>query len=260
VSALDGRRAVVTGASQGIGRATLLALAEAGADVVGCYRSDPCAQEREEADALAAEVAGLGRRALMLAGDVGDPAFVEQLADAAVDTLGGLDVWVNNAGRQFLKSFMDTTDDELRDLIDTNLLGYWYGCRAAARRMAADGGGRIVNVASIAHRQPIASLGAYAVTKGGVSALTSVLAVELGPLGIAVNSVSPGPVRTPLNAEYHTDDVRRAYSWRVPVGRIAEPEEVARAIRFLCSQEASYVNGAELIVDGGLMINGTVTG
>jgi NAD(P)-dependent dehydrogenase (short-subunit alcohol dehydrogenase family) len=258
MSLLEGRRAVVTGASQGIGRATMVALAEAGADVAGCYRPDPSDAERAEADAVVAEVESLGRRAVMVSGDVGDAAFMEQLADVAVDTLGGLDVWVNNAGRQFLKSFMDTTDAELQGLLETNLLGYWYGCRAAARRMAAAGGGRIVNVASVGHLYPMADLAAYCVAKGGVRALTSALAVELGPQGIGVNAVSPGPVSTPLNAEYHTGDILRAYQERVPVGRIAAPEEIARAIRFLASEDSSYVNGAELVVDGGLILNGTV--
>jgi NAD(P)-dependent dehydrogenase (short-subunit alcohol dehydrogenase family) len=258
MSALEGTRAVVTGASQGIGRATALALAEAGADVAGCYRPEPSPQERADAEEVVALIEGMGRRAVLIEGDIGDVAFADRLADTAVEHLGGLDAWVNSAARQFISPFLEVAHEDLEGLVQTNLLGYWYGCRAAARRMSETGGGRIVNVTSVAHAQPMAGLAAYAMAKGGARALTAALAVELGPLGIAVNAVSPGPTRTPINDTYHTPEVKRAYQERVPLGRIAEPEEVAGAVAYLCSPGASFVNGAELVVDGGLTLNGTV--
>ena len=140
-----------------------------------------------------------------------------------------------------------------------NLLGYVHGCRVAAEVFAGQAsGGCIINVSSIAHHQPSTGLVAYSTVKGGVAALTRALALEFAPLNIRVNAVAPGPTETPLNATAYTEDVRRRYRERIALGRIAEPEEIADVIALLAADGARFVTGQELIVDGGMTINGSV--
>ena len=176
---------------------------------------------------------------------------IATIGDTRADALA-LSVALVNLGLRVV----ETTDDDWHGLLAANLHGYFYGCRAAARRLGE--GGRIVNVTSAAATQALAGLGAYTAAKGGILGLTKVLALELAPAGITVNALSPGATETPMNARAYTPEVRARYEERIPLGRIGSPEEVADAAVFLASDAARYVTGQELLVDGGLTINGTV--
>ncbi len=244
---LDGRAAVVTGSGRGIGAAIALALADAGADVL------VTARRAADVATVAAEVRARGRQALEYPGDLRH-GIADDIAQAAVDTFGHLDIWVNNAGGTDdpgVRPLADTTDAQLRDMLELNLVAAVAGCRAAVLRMQR--GGAIVNVASGAGMRAAPNTGAYAAAKAALLNVTATMAAELAPRGIRVNAISPGmvPTETFFSALQFTEDDLPALIDTVPLGRMGTPDDMAAAVLYLASPAASWVTGQNLLIGGG---------
>ncbi len=234
---LEGKTALVTGGSRGIGRAVALELGRAGAAVVVGYRS-----EAGEAEAVASEIGGRAVQA-----DVSDP----EQAKALVEEAGEIDVLVNNAGTTRDGVLARMLDEDWRTVLETNLSSTFYTCRAAARGMMKRRGGAIVNVSSIVGVHGNWGQTNYAASKAGIIGFTKSLARELGSRGVRANVVAPGYVKTALT-DAIPEDARAAMLGNTPLGRLGDPEDVAAAIRFLVSDEAAFITGEVLLVDGGL--------
>jgi 3-oxoacyl-[acyl-carrier protein] reductase len=234
---LEGKRALVTGGSRGIGRAVALEFGRAGADVVVGYRS-----EAEEAEAVASEIGGRAVQA-----DVSDP----EQAKGLVEEAGDIDVLVNNAGTTRDGVLARMLDDDWRAVLETNLSSTFYTCRAAARGMMKRRSGAIVNVSSIVGVHGNWGQTNYAASKAGIIGFTKSLARELGSRGVRANVVAPGYVKTALT-DAIPEDARDTMLGNTPLGRLGDPENVAAAVRFLVSDEASFITGEVLLVDGGL--------
>jgi 3-oxoacyl-[acyl-carrier protein] reductase len=236
-ASLEGKVALVTGGSRGIGRAIALELGRAGADVVVGYRTG-----REEAEAVASEVGGRAVEA-----DVSDPGS----AQALVESAGELDVLVNNAGLTRDGLLVRMSDEDWRSVIDTNLSSVFYTCRAAARGMMRKRAGAIVNISSIVGVHGNWGQTNYAASKAGIIGFTKSLARELGSRNVRANVVAPGYVTTQLT-DVLPDEAKETMLTATPLGRLGDPEDVAGSVRFLCSDEARFVTGVVLHVDGGL--------
>jgi 3-oxoacyl-[acyl-carrier protein] reductase len=242
---LANKVAIVTGSGRGIGREMARLFAAEGAKVAIAD------VDEENARGTAAEIAAAGGEACPVGVDIADPDQVESLTRSVADRWGRLDVLVNNAGVGLNKPFLETTLAEWDRTLRVNLTGTFLCAQAAARVMVRQGSGRIVNVASISGQRGGQGRAAYGAAKAGVILLTRVMAVELALRGVNVNAVAPGPVDTDQSRGTHTPATRRAYHDRIPLGRYGEHREVAAAVLFLASDEASFVNGAVLNVDGG---------
>ena len=244
--ATEGRVAIITGSSQGIGAAVAERLAADGLAVVVNYSS-----KAAPAEDLVKKIVGAGGRAVAVAGDVSDPAAVAQLFTQTEAAFGGVDVLVNNAGIMKLAPVAEITDELFDQTIAINLKGVFNGMREAARRLRD--GGRIVSFSSsvVGLYQP--TYAAYAATKAGIEAMSHILSKELGEKKITVNVIAPGPVATKLFLDGKSDDDIKPIVQRTPLGRLGEPEDIARAISFLVSNDGEWINGQVLRANGGII-------
>jgi glucose 1-dehydrogenase len=247
---LDGRTAIVTGSSAGIGRATALALARAGTDLAINYVSYP-----EAAAELAEQVRALGRRALLFAVDVADQPAVEDMVARTVNAFGRLDIYVSNAAYSDEQLFYQADMAGFRRTIDVTMWGAFYGFRAAANQMIRQGqGGNLIAISSVHAVQAIPTSMAYNMAKAALDQMARTAALELARHRIRVNIVYPGWTDTPGERKYFSEEVLQRAGAALPLSRLARPEEIARAVLFLVDPASEYITGSTLSVDGGTQL------
>lgn len=248
---LEGKVAVVTGGTSGIGRALSLGLADAGADVIATAR------RKEQVDKTAGEIEARGRKTLRAPSDVSDRSTLEALLAAALEHFGKVDILVNCAGIIKRAPTLDFSEAEWSNILNTNLTGTLRACQVFGRHMLERGYGRIVNIASLNSFIALSEVAAYAASKAGVASLTRSLAVEWSKKGVTVNAVAPGVFRTDLNAQLLDSTPRgQELLMRTPMGRFGKTEELIGATVYLASDAASFVTGQVLVVDGGFLASG----
>ena len=247
---LIGKVAIVTGGNSGIGKSVVLALAAQGASIVIDYVADEAATE-----ALEKQVVALGDQAIGVDADVSKVADVQSLIDETVARFGRLDIMVNNAGIETRTSVLDTTEAQYDRVLAINLKSAFFGTQLAAKQMIAQGtGGVVVNMSSVHEDWPMPGNTAYCLSKGGMRMLTRTAAQELGPHGVRVVGVGPGAVATPINTATMNDPAAmKTLDNAIPLGRMAQPTEIANVVAFVASDGGSYVTGTTIFVDGGLM-------
>ena len=247
---LHGKLAIVTGGNTGIGKAVVLALAQEGASIVIDYVVDP-----EATEDLERQVRALGDQVTAVKADVSKVADLERLIGTAVSAFGRLDIMVNNAGIETRTSVLDTTEEQYDKVLDINLKSAFFGTQLAARQMIAQGdGGRIINMTSVHEDWPMPGNTAYCLSKGGMRMLTRTAGVELAPHDVLVVGVGPGAVATPINAATIADPaLLKTLNAAIPLGRLAQPEEIASVVAFLAGAGASYLTATTIFADGGIM-------
>jgi 2-dehydro-3-deoxy-D-gluconate 5-dehydrogenase len=244
---LEGKVALVTGASAGLGAAVAVALAEAGADVA-------CHGNSRTPEATVREVEEKGRRAIALSGDLGLKETPQRLVEETLDRLGRIDVLINNAGTIRRAPAVDYSEEDWTFVLEVNLSSVFRLSQAAGRHMVKQGHGKIVNIASLLSFQGGITVPAYAASKGGVAQLTKALANEWAAKGVNVNAIAPGYMRTDNTKALQQDETRnRQILERIPAGRWGEPDDLAGAAVFLSSDASNYINGHILVIDGGWM-------
>ena len=246
---LGGRKALVTGADSGIGRAVAIAFAREGADVVLSYMPS----EEKDAQEVAELVKEAGQKAVLMPGDLKEQAYCTELVERTVAELGGLDILVNNAGKQqATQSIAELSDEQFDETMKTNVYSLFWTCKAALPHMPA--GSSIINTSSIQAYQPSPILLDYAPTKAAINTFSKALAQQVGEKGIRVNVVAPGPVWTPLQSSGgQPPEALKEFGGQTPLGRPGQPAELAPAYVFLASAESSYVTGETLSVNGGMV-------
>jgi glucose 1-dehydrogenase len=247
---LEGKVAIVTGGNSGIGMAIVLELAQQGASVVIDYVAHP-----ESTDQLVKEVAALGERAIGVEADVSQVAELRKLIATAVEKFGRLDIMVNNAGIETRSSILDTTEEQYERVLAVNLKSAFFGTQLAAQQMIKQGGGgRIVNITSVHEDWPMPGNTPYCLSKGGMRMLTRTAGVELARHNILVVGVGPGAVATPINVATMNDPaLLKKLAAAIPLGRLAQPAEIASLVAFLAGPGATYLTATTIFADGGIM-------
>jgi glucose 1-dehydrogenase len=247
---LDGKTLIVTGGNSGIGAAIVRAAAAEGANVVIDYVAHP-----DETKQMIEAIEGAGGHAVGVQADVSKPADLQRMVDTAVESFGRLDVLVNNAGIETRTSILDTTEADYQRVLDINLKSAFFGTQCAAKQFIAQGGGGLVlNISSVHEDWPMPGNVAYCVSKGGTRMLTRTAGVELGAHGIRVVNIAPGAVATPINESTMNDPTKlKTLDAAIPIGRMAQPEEIADVTVFLASGKAAYMTATTVVIDGGIM-------
>lgn len=247
---LHGKVAIVTGGNSGIGKAVVLALAEAGANLVIDYVVNPDATEQ-----LEKQIVALGGRAIGVEADVSKVEDLRMLVDKAVESFGRLDIMVNNAGIETRTSVLDTTEEQYDRVMAINLKSAFFGTQIAATQMIKQGdGGRIINMTSVHEDWPMTGNAPYCLSKGGMRMLTRTAGVMLAKHNVLVVGVGPGAVATPINAPTMADPVAmNKLDAAIPIGRMAQPEEIAAVVAYLAGDGASYITATTVFADGGIM-------
>jgi glucose 1-dehydrogenase len=249
---LEGKTVLITGGSQGIGQGIAFRLTEEGADIVIDYVGSP-----QSADATVAQIRKRGRRALAVEADISSVDQIHSMMKQAVDSFGGVDVLINNAGVEKHASIWEATEHDYDLVLTINLKGAFFASQAFVQhRMAVKKPGKIINISSVHEELPFPHFTSYCASKGGIKMMMRNLSIELAPYSITVNNIAPGAIETPINTALLNDPPKlKALLDNIPLGRLGQVSDVAGAAAFLASSDADYITGATIVIDGGLTWN-----